>query len=284
MSIRIGGNQFAVARIQNWNILPNPVGFELALPVNTEIKRNLSEEQYADFVNADIFARKEKNKKERLGTGVFEQPIYVRPHTSGSASLFLRLTHDELGRLEDWRQSNDLTFEIHGRAMGYDGSHWNGADLHAEIQVARSSWIDCLTGLGVFRTVYTEIPISEPHGRQILSTPISKIESAQRHIAVGEYNAAIRDCRVVLESCGTIIFGEKKWADQAFKPFMDQTKRTQMNADDRERAVFAACRHYTNLFAHEEDTHLVPEASQEDAKMMMTLAATALSRARDVLK
>lgn len=284
MSIRIGGNEFGVARIQNWNILPNPLGFELALPINTEIKRDFSEEPYADFVNADILVRKEKNKKERLGIGKFEIPIHVRPQTSGSASLFLRLTHDELGRLEDWRQSNDLTFEIHGRAMGYDGSHWNGADLHAEIHVARSSWIDCLTGLGVFRTVYTEIPISEPHGGQTLSTPIKKIESAQRNIAVGEYNAAIRDCRVVLESCGTIIFEEKKWADQAFKPFMEQTTRTQMNADDRKRAIFAACRHYTNLFAHEEDAQLVPEASHEDAKMMVRLAATALCRTREVLK
>ena len=284
MSIRIGGNEFAVARIENWNILPNPLGFELALQINTEIKRSLSEAQYADFVSADIFAIKEKNKKERLGIGSFERPIYVRHHTSGSASLFLRLTHDELGRLEDWRQSNDLTFEIHSSAMGYDGSQWNGADLHAEIHVARSSWIDRLTGLGVFRTVYTEIPISEPRGGQSLSTPIKKIESAQRNIAVGEYNAAIRDCRVVLESCGTIIFDGKKWAEQAFKPFMEQATRTQMKADDRERAVFAACRHYANLFAHEEDTQLVPEASQEDAKMMVTLAATALCRARDVLK
>lgn len=284
MTVRNCGYEIGETRIQNWNIIPTPIGFELALPVRTEIKNYISEEHYAEFVNAYVYCSKEQNKKARLGIGAFERPIYVRHSKSDSASLLLRITHSELGKLDDWRQNSDLTIELHASAVGFDGFQWSGADLHAQIYIARSSWIDCLTRLGFFRTVYSELPVSEPYGDPTLSTPITKLENAQRNIAAGEYNAAIRDCRVVLEVCGTVVFGQKKWADQAFKPFQDQNLRKEMSVDDRERAIFAACRHYTHAFAHEEDEDIAPDASYEEAKMLVTLAATAVYRARTKLK
>jgi len=279
MTLKNGALNLGEIQIQNWNILETAIGYDFVLIFQTDIRRSPPENHFVQFDHVHIEVASYQNKRQKLGIGAFDNPMVIVRSSPGTTSAHLPLSPDDLQRLEEYRNSENLKFFVSAFSLGYDGSQWARAELHADYEVSRSAWIDRLSALGSLHTALYEIPITSPHNDGALDQPIRNLRQAQRHLADGNWNSAVKDCRSIILSCGFHLFGTENWSSGLFKNFENKTTSEATSQNDRERAIWWACLHYTNLANHEEDA---PDfnASYSEAKMMIILASTMIYRAR----
>lgn len=187
-------------------------------------------------------------------------------------TLALPLSAQQLSAIEAIRDSEDLTFELNlwidkiGMAPGT-----GQANSEVKLSVPRSEWLEKLRQANYADTLLLEVPMPTTESSQNFETVRRHLLKAQDDFFLGRYSDTVAACRNVFSELSTALGFKEKWDADALNK-ISPSKRD-MTSDEREKCIFAAIRHYTNLAHHSESEGGSPEYTRNDAQMILTMTA-----------
>ena len=164
-----------------------------------------------------------------------------------------------------------MTFELHGVGRGQDSEQRDSrVDESWHLTVSRSDWIERLSRSGARDILLVEVPL--PFRREDGRSSAAALREAEKRYGYGDYRGCVQACRDAVQELGEEKYGTKSWSDDALKQLGNGPRG--MDKEERQRAFWAAVRHYTHLAHHSEGEGGERNYSRAEAQMMLVVRAT----------
>ncbi|MDR3368418.1 hypothetical protein [Rhodoferax sp.] len=191
-----------------------------------------------------------------------------------SNQFLLTLTDGQLFALEKLRNGLGLRFQLTVSAMAY-GDH--GPLLQNESKshdINSLTWAKVLRDLGgdEYLTVAISLPRCEPDSA--LAPAVSLIKKAHKALLDGQYEFAVSNCRLAIDSARTAC-DEEIAVKEAVALF--PSKKTSMTKLQRELLIEESARHYTHLAHHAGDGGQFEIFSRDDALLLLSVSVGVIS-------
>lgn len=202
--------------------------------------------------------------------------VSTSPHAyDGSILFILEVTPEQLALLESARAGGSFRFEILVQCEVDDRSGIvHGSYERVQFTINASAWIDILRQLGTDRVILLEVEIPDTNIPELQSA-VALVRRARREIDAGNYDGAVRECRMAIESTRKAL-GLTGAIDAAVRLFCEGKKKS-MTKIQRGHLVCEAALHYTHLAHHVDDEGARHEFGRRDAAFMLALASAVVA-------
>gem|GEM_PF-3456249 len=233
---------------------------------------------HPEITGAEIFGARVsiQGQQKPLGYARTDARLILRPikdHPRKEYPAFnLTLTRQQLAAIEEIRNGGDLDFVLQ---IAGEGTHHeygvNAMQDEWRFHVAESQWVKDLKSANIVEILLFELPV--PIGAQSAEARkmTSHLEKAKLRFLNGDFNACVGECRLVVQEMGALMTKNGKWSEGLLKKL--GVNNSDMTKEEREYAIFAALRHYTNLPHHGESEGGGVQFSRADASLALSLAA-----------
>lgn len=277
-SIRIGMYEIAELIRPAWNLLPTAIGCELAIAFNTARRRGSPEDVFAELHYGTVSVSSEKSQFTRLAIANFDEPYVIGANEPGTASAHVSLSSEDLARLEEFRNSEDLFIKINASGWGRIKDDWQRVELEAEARAPKSDWIAALDRCGAPLTIFYEIPFRCSSHEPTIAESVEHIRNAHKQLVAGRYDDAVAYCRDVFEKIFPVYFEKQPSLNDIYRQLQDPNTQKSMEKTPRERAIWMLCYHFTHLGNHNRSADN-EKFERAEAQMIVVATANLLSLA-----
>lgn len=214
-----------------------------------------------------------------LGRAHPDQPIFLASGLNGATAfqtLSIELSDAQLFAVEEARKGGNVEFKLHlvGSANGQYGHQVIGDEIACKVPL--SEWARVLRELGHGDVIVLGVHLpTGPESAQLRSA-IELLHAANRHLTNGEYDLVVARCRQAVESAQTAL-NDGDATKEATRLF--RTDRQSMSTLQREQVILETIRHYANPAHHVDNKGNTECYGRADATFLLTLAASAVTRA-----
>lgn len=281
MSVMVNSRIIAEARIQGLTLRPVVGAYELLFGLDVAINPATDYPRRVSIIGARVGLRTEGSSALPVGFARPEASFEIRqwPYPNRmTPTLVLALQPGQLAEIERLRDTGDVTFELLVSGVGTDQNGDQSMQDEWRIQVPRSDWLSKLRSAGARNILLLEVPLPLLERPEKWSEVTIYLQRAEKYFRDGDHGACVAACRTVLDELGHHKFGKRDWA----APFLDRlaSDRTNMTADAREAALWAAVRHYAHLAHHGGSDGGVSHYTRSEAQLMLTMIASLVRHAQ----
>lgn len=192
-------------------------------------------------------------------------------------TLHLYLQPNQVAALEALRAAGDLTFDLAFVGTGVDGHGDQHLHGKCSIRVPCSEWLRTLRGAGARDVMLLEVPLPlVEDGSDRWKEVASSLRSAEEDYGNGNYRGCIAACRIAIDQLGGLL--EVKWG-RALSRLAEDRAGT-MTKTERQKAVYAALRHYPHAAHHASDDGAENSYSRAEAEFTLSAAVAAVRLAQ----
>jgi hypothetical protein len=203
-------------------------------------------------------------------TGAYEAPT--------GSTLMLPLQPGQLAAIEELRGTGDLEFELLVKGIGRIREVEQPIHETWTRRVPRSEWLERLRAAGARNVLLLEVPLPVRKTSGPWAKIARELQRAEEYFRNGDYHGCVSTCRLVVQSLGQHKFKKREWAGSLLKRLSDN--RNSMSKHERESALWACLRHYTNQAHHTEDEGGEVGYARADATLILTLTASFVAHAQ----
>lgn len=123
-----------------------------------------------------------------------------------------------------------------------------------------------------------EVPIPIDGAAKERRAIASSLQLAEEQYRSGNYLSCVGSCRTAIEELWTYRYQCRQWGS-TLEPLASHATRLEVDKQEREAAVYAVLRHYTNQAHHGPAEGGVSEYTQAEAHLVLSLTAAAATHA-----
>jgi len=188
--------------------------------------------------------------------------------------MTLMLQPGQVAAIEDIRGGGDLTFKFEVRGQAYLNGDEQRAHDNFTVRVPKSEWLNRLKSARFMDVLLLEVPFSAIDLPEQLRVIRDDLEQAQNLFMNADYANCVAQCRHAIQELGHYVYDDQKWAEGALKKLNDEARA--MGKEEREKAIFAAIRHYVHQAHHSSGEGGVRHYDRSEARMILQMTAAAV--------
>lgn len=282
MSLTVNSKGIAEARIQGLTLRPIVGAYELVFGLDIMVHPHAKEEspRQASVIGAQVTLKTDRGGSQRLGFARPESVVYIEqgpyPNNRVTPSLVMTLQPGQLAAIEQLRDRGDLSFTLAPTGIGADRNIRHELREEWHFPMPHSEWLKHLRTAGARNILLLEVPLPlvvDPSPWREIGKSLQEAEISFRN---GDYRGSIASCRTALDELAHQRFGQKDWTGPLLERLAKD--RTSMTADERESALWAAVRHYTNLAHHGTSDGGHRHFSRADALLALRMTLSLVAR------
>jgi len=288
MSLSYHQRTIADPSVQGIHLRKAVGAYELLASLNLQMQSSEEDEIYYLRIEAvRLFVKGQHGSEQFIGTLLPYDLRMLRTYGHSQrecVDLSLILQPTQVAAIEDIRDGGDLTFILKIRGQAYLNSDEQRAYDDITVHTPRSAWIMQLKNSGFMDVLLIEIPFPASELPEHLEAVQHYLEEAQRQYMNAAYTACVASCRTAIEDMGCQTYNTAKWHEEALKPLKGPSsngggKISDMDKNEREKALLGIIRHYAHLAHHGEGEGGVRNYTQIEARMILQMTSAAISAA-----
>lgn len=282
MVLTINSRVFADARIQGVTLAPLIGAYELRFGLLIVVSATGESERCRAIVDgARVRIGTDGGHRAVLGFGRTDRRLEVvtGPHQERTApTLSLPLQPGQLAAIETLRGAGDLHFDLEVVGTGSSRTGTGAVQDVLHCDVPRSEWIEKLRAARARDILLLEVALPFPELSDKWRNISDELMRAENRLRNGDYHACVSACRTIVEELGRQVYGCTDWARTSLDRL--SSNRSGMSKSERERAVMATLRHYTNQAHHGQNEGGEIIYTRADAHHILTLVASFVAHSR----